>query len=80
MNSVLGAMLARTGRGRLQEVMQINLLLLRVYLQELELCGYVVRERLFRRGPRLLRLTTAGKVLLRGLEGNMRAAAEQVLE
>jgi DNA-binding MarR family transcriptional regulator len=78
MNSVPGAMTARTGQ--LQQVMQISLPLLRSYLRELEARGYVVRERFFRRGPRLLKLTIAGKALLRGLAGNMRAAAKQVLE
>lgn len=65
---------------QLQQAMQISLPLLRGYIRDLEQRGYVVRERYFRRGPRLLKLTSAGKVLLGTMKGNMRHAAEQVLD
>jgi DNA-binding MarR family transcriptional regulator len=65
---------------QLQQVMQLSLPLLRGYVRELEQRGYLVRESFFRRGPRLLKLTPAGRGLLSGMKGNMREAAEKVLE
>lgn len=78
MNSLPDTLQARTKQ--LQQVMQISLPLLRGYVRELEQRGYVVRERFFRRGPLLLKLTPAGRGILSGMQGNMRDAAEKVLE
>ena len=77
LNSREYALSARTSE--LQQAMRIRLPLLRGYVRDLEQSGYVVRERVFLRGPRLLRLTSTGRGLLSGLAGSLREAAEQVL-
>lgn len=78
MNSESIYLPARTTQ--LQQVMQISLPLLRSYIRELEARKYVERERFFRRGPRLLKLTREGKSLVRDCQRAMRDSAERVLE
>lgn len=66
--------------GQLHEVMRIQLPLLRAYLRELTSRGYVKRERFFRRGPQLLKLTASGQAVARDCQRDLRHAAGQVLE
>lgn len=64
----------------LQQAVQIRLPLLRGYLRELIGRGYVERERVFRHGPRLLRLTAAGQLVASACQRELKYAAGQLLE
>lgn len=66
--------------GHLCQVMQLSSPLLRGYVRELLARTYVARERLFRRGPRLLRLTPEGKQVVAACQRELKRAAAQVLE
>jgi|GEM_PF-2727465 len=66
--------------GQLCQVMHLSPPLLRGYVRALEARGYLVRERFFRRGQRLLKLTPAGQQEAEHCQRALRRAAERVLE
>lgn len=66
--------------GQLGQVMQLSLPLLRGYVRQLVTRLYVKRERLFRRGPLLLKLTPEGKLVAAACQRELKRAAAQVLE
>lgn len=65
---------------QLSELHLLSLPLLRGYIRQLEAGGYVRRESFFRRGPRLLGLTTPGHVLASQCAAHIRRAAQLFLD
>ncbi|MDO7854429.1 hypothetical protein [Hymenobacter convexus] len=59
----------------LQESLQVSLPLVRGYVRDLEARGCIKRERFYRRGPRLLRLTDKGKELVRQCQQELKRSA-----
>ena len=59
----------------LQESLQVSLPLVRGYVRDLEARGCIKRERFYRRGPRLLRLTDRGKDLVRQCQQELKRSA-----
>lgn len=59
----------------LQEALQASLPLVRSYVRDLEARGCIKRERFYRRGPRLLRLTDKGKDLVQQCQRELKRSA-----
>ena len=59
----------------LQASLQVSLPLVRGYVRALVARGCIKRERLYRRGPRLLRLTDKGKGLVRQCQQELKRSA-----
>jgi len=58
----------------------MSLPLLRMYVRELEARKFIVRQKLYRRGPRLLVLTIEGRWLARRCVKQLHTAAKAFLE
>lgn len=65
---------------QLGQMQLMSLPLLRGYIRQLEAGGYVRRESFFRRGPRLLQLTSEGRGLARRCAAHIKRAAHSFLD
>jgi DNA-binding MarR family transcriptional regulator len=66
--------------GQLGQVMQLSLPLLRSYVRKLVARKYVEQVRFYKRGARLLKLTTEGNIVATACQREIRRAAMRVLD